>query len=170
MNTIRKTSSALSSFTFGSNIAGATGMPRAMLRRLFSERGLFGAESALTRHEQAGIHAELQLPAGAVPAMAAVDEIPDHWRIAAIRSIARMVLRDEVDAYDRLTTFARRFGIEDRVTSEVARTVRTAMFLYGAGVSIRRDVEVRGVEQTAEANAESFGANSKAIFGVFVRA
>lgn len=142
------------SFTAGSNILGATGLPRAALRGLFAQRGLFGAESALTRHEQAGIYAELQLPAGTVPGLSTTQEIADPWRIAAIRSLAREVLRPENDGFEPHAALARSFGIEDRVATEVIRTVRTAKLLYGVGVRIRQDVAVCNVAPVRDAMAQ----------------
>lgn len=137
------------------NIVGVTGLSRACLRRLFSESVLFGAESALSGFEQAGVYTELQLPAGEyMPAVSTFD-VPDHWRIAAIRSIARSILRQDVDAYERQLDLARRIGVGDEVLTEVVRTVQTAMLVYGAGTVMQRSAGLAIVNPGAGANDPS---------------
>ena len=154
MKSYRKTSSIVDSLTSGSNIMGATGLPRAALRRIFADSGLFGTQSLLSAPEKAMVYTELQLPAGAVPALPATDEIPNPWRTSAMRSLVRVFLRREMQWYERHVALARWFGIEDRVIAEVVRTVQTAMFLYGAAVQVPQDVTVCNVAPTANANAD----------------
>lgn len=158
MKTLRRTSLTIASLFAGSNILGATGLPRAALRQIFAERGLFGTESLLSAPEQAMVYAELQLPAGAVPALPATDEIPGLWRTSAMRSLVRGVLHREVVCCERQLQLARWFGIEDRVIAEVVRTVQTAVALYGAPVRAGRDVTVGSVSTNPNANADLLSA------------
>ena len=152
MNLNREMSSVTKSCFPGSNILGATGLSPACLRRVFSTRGLFGAGSTLTGLEQATVYAELQLSAGAVPPLPASEEVPNHWRLGLIRALVREILRQDIHRYERQAQFARRFGVPGDVLSEVTRTVRTAMLVYGAGAPVQQEVEVATVTPTQGAN------------------
>ncbi|TDU31674.1 hypothetical protein DFR24_1051 [Panacagrimonas perspica] len=140
MNLHRKTSSVRSTFESGHNILSATGLSRAFLRGMFASSGLFGADSSLSGPEQASLYAELKLPAGTVPPFCVTTDVPNHWRLAAIRSVVRVILGGNVDGYARQIAFARQFGVSGDVLSEVTRTVRTAMLVYGVGAPVQRDV------------------------------
>lgn len=136
-----------------SNILGATGLSRGALRRLYAENGLFGADSSLSALEQAGIYAELQLPAGSVPPHRATQEVPNHGRIAAIRAVARNVLRRESGSHESQLALARQVGVQDRVIAEIVRTVCASMIVFGVGGRVCEDVAL-GVTASMAGNTD----------------
>jgi len=110
----------------GSNILGATGLPRAVLAAMFQRDGLFGRDSSLSREEQAVLQSRLPAIRG-LRAPAAVKTLTP--RLAVLAELADTLVRG-ADASAQQAR-ALRAGFERSAVWEVGTVIDNVFTVFG---------------------------------------
>ncbi len=115
-----------------SNVLGATGLPRAMLKAMLLRDGLFGADSDLSAAEQATLQAQIgPIPGLAPHAFGDVAHRQDQ-RLSSLARFANYILRTQEPVPCDVYKAALAAGYSRAAIGEVVAIVRMVQAVFGA--------------------------------------